>query len=249
MEAKGVESFFNEVNIMKQINHQHLLKLYEVWENSHSFFYVMELANAGSLQNRISQAKKQKNDKIYNNQTSILNEQEIQTSMKQLLQALVYLQEKNIIHRDIKPDNILFKKIVNKQKNTEQLSALFVDFGLSTKSNLKEYLYYKCGTPGYISPEIIQQKSGNKEAQSTQSDMFQLGVVLYNMYILLVFYIYLFQLQGQLQNLYLSLQMQNNFYNQIKNVQQIQKAKIFQNIVNMVKKKNQIKTKIKVKSI
>ena len=52
------------------------------------------------------------------------------------------------MHRDIKPENILFK-----EKNNFK-SLRLTDFGLATKVDVKSYLYPKCGTPGYVAPEI-----------------------------------------------------------------------------------------------
>lgn len=61
------------------------------------------------------------------------------------------------MHRDIKPDNIMFQS----KHNTH---CILADFGLATFQNEKEYLYPKCGTPGYVAPEVINLK-GTKEEQ------------------------------------------------------------------------------------
>ena len=53
-----------------------------------------------------------------------------------------------MMHRDLKPENIMFSK-----KNT--LDGLkIVDFGLATSCDVEEFLYLKCGTPGYVAPEV-----------------------------------------------------------------------------------------------
>jgi serine/threonine protein kinase len=52
------------------------------------------------------------------------------------------------MHRDLKPENIMLRG--------DSLDPVIVDFGLSTNSDLKEYLFFRCGTPGYVAPEIIQ---------------------------------------------------------------------------------------------
>ncbi|KAL4432630.1 hypothetical protein ABPG74_004923 [Tetrahymena malaccensis] len=199
-EDKGSEAFFNEINLMKQINHPHLLKLYEVWESMHSFYYVIELANGGSLMDRISLAKRAKKKGLEKEKDSgAFTENEIRQYIKQLTSGLMHLKERKIMHRDIKPDNILLRKVPVYQNlktpKTQHLSAntiqqpkqykyeaIIVDFGLGTPQDIKEYLFPKCGTPGYVAPEIINLKGDLTKARyTTQCDMFSIGATFYFM--------------------------------------------------------------------
>jgi len=59
---------------------------------------------------------------------------------------------------------------------------IIVDFGLAVKSDAKSYLFPKCGTPGYVAPEIMRLKS-KEEKYSNLCDMFSLGVVFHKLYI------------------------------------------------------------------
>ena len=68
--------------------------------------------------------------------------------MHQLLRGLAYLHSKNIVHRDIKPENILLRE-------RGSLEVVIGDLGLATAIDAEEYLYTKCGTPGYVAPEIF----------------------------------------------------------------------------------------------
>lgn len=87
-------------------------------------------------------------------------DEKISIIMRKLLEILVYLKSKSIIHRDIKPANILF---VNKfdWARVNRINSLLidnfclVDFGLATKTKDKDMIYFKCGTPGFLAPEIL----------------------------------------------------------------------------------------------
>eukprot|EP00828_Plagiopyla_frontata_P020399 TRINITY_DN2608_c0_g1_i6.p2 TRINITY_DN2608_c0_g1~~TRINITY_DN2608_c0_g1_i6.p2 ORF type:complete len:133 (-),score=18.20 TRINITY_DN2608_c0_g1_i6:277-675(-) len=88
--------------------------------------------------------------------------------MHNLLRALIYLEHKNLMHRDLKPENILIR---NEDDITDVIVA---DFGLSEYQGQQPYLFKKCGTPGYISPEILLGLE-----QSPKVDIFSAGVILY----------------------------------------------------------------------
>lgn len=68
--------------------------------------------------------------------------------MAGLLKGLHHLYKNRVMHRDIKPENIMIRK--------ENMEPVIVDFGLSTNVDLPEYLFFRCGTPGYVAPEIIR---------------------------------------------------------------------------------------------
>ena len=90
--------------------------------------------------------------------------------MKLLLTALHYLHKNNIIHRDLKPDNILLRNSNNYE------SAIIADLGLAIKSTERPYLFPKCGTPGYVAPEVINIEDLN-DIYDPVCDVFSLGVI------------------------------------------------------------------------
>lgn len=59
------------------------------------------------------------------------------------------MHNRRIMHRDIKPENIMIR-------SSGSLSPVIVDFGLATFADIDEYLFFRCGTPGYVAPEIIE---------------------------------------------------------------------------------------------
>jgi calcium-dependent protein kinase len=61
--------------------------------------------------------------------------------MKGILRGLAEMARKNLIHRDLKPDNVILSK-----------EPIIIDFGLATVADDPNYLFVRCGTPGYVAP-------------------------------------------------------------------------------------------------
>lgn len=80
----------------------------------------------------------------------------------------------NIMHRDLKPENIMFKE-------TNDLSSLrIVDFGLATRTTAQTYPFPKCGTPGYVAPEIANLKDLTYKYDKI-CDIFSVGCIFYKL--------------------------------------------------------------------
>ena len=80
------------------------------------------------------------------------------------------MNERNIMHRDLKPENLLFK-IQN-----DYSTITIADFGLATFINLKKFMFTRCGTPGYVAPEVINIKDENK-IYGPECDIYSLGII------------------------------------------------------------------------
>ena len=94
--------------------------------------------------------------------------------MKNILKTILEIHNHHIIHRDLKPENILMT-------DSEDLTSIIIaDFGLATfdKTIEKEFVLPKCGTPGFLAPEVIKYKNGNKYYDQ-KVDIFSLGVVFF----------------------------------------------------------------------
>ncbi|CAD8194329.1 unnamed protein product [Paramecium octaurelia] len=150
-EDQALDIVKTEVSILKQLNHQNIIKVLEVYENDQTFWIVQEFVAGTPL----SETLKQK-----------LPSDQIKTIMIGLLNTISYLQSQKIVHRDIKPENIIIQK---------DNSIKVIDFGFA--ANLKfGSVSSVCGTPGYYAPEVLRQKES-----SYNSDMFSVGVVLFNL--------------------------------------------------------------------
>lgn len=87
-----------------------------------------------------------------------------------MLLGLEHLRQKRIIHRDLKLENILIR--IKNGKREFVLS----DFGLAIWAGENNPIFYKCGTPGYIAPEVLAS-DGEKIPFTHVSDIFSLGVI------------------------------------------------------------------------
>jgi len=109
---KNMDKFKQEILILQQLDHPHVLKLYEYFEDKKNIYLVTELCRGGELFDRIIEAE-------------FFSEKEAARIFKQILQSLNYCHKQNIAHRDLKPENFLFE-------TTDADSDLkIIDFGLS----------------------------------------------------------------------------------------------------------------------
>jgi calcium-dependent protein kinase len=88
--------------------------------------------------------------------------------MKGILEGLKTMHANNIMHRDIKPDNILLRR-------ENDYDCVIVDFGLAEIVS-EEYLFVRCGTPGYVAPEVVNLKDRNAR-YTCACDIFSLGII------------------------------------------------------------------------
>lgn len=82
--------------------------------------------------------------------------------------GLNYLESLDIIHRDLKPENIVFRD------KEDQHEVVIVDFGFATKVDHYKNLFTRCGTPGYVAPEVLNDFPYNWKA-----DVFSAGIIFY----------------------------------------------------------------------
>lgn len=137
MDEKAQGKVVQEIKILRGLSHKNIVKILEVFENKKYVFIVTDFAAKGDVLQ-------------YMKEHGIFKENKARYIAAQILNGLEYIHEKNILHRDIKLDNILLDK---------EFKVRICDFGVSRfmpKSNhsIKE----RCGTPAYIAPEIIKNQ-------------------------------------------------------------------------------------------
>ena len=164
MNEESKKQIYNEASIMKKLFHPNVILFKEVIiDKKLDYFYIiMEYADDGDLNKKIKQQKNKKISEKY------FPEETIVKYFYQICQGINYIHSKNVIHRDIKSQNIFL---------TKNGSIKIGDFGIAkalskTNSNAMTVI----GTPYYFSPEII-----NGEPYNYKTDIWSLGVVLYEL--------------------------------------------------------------------
>ena len=164
MKEDNKKQIYNEASIMKKLFHPNIISFKDVFKDTKLdyFYIVMEYANDGDLSKKIkTQKQKTYGDKYF-------SEEKILQYFDQICRGLQYIHSKNIIHRDIKTQNIFLMK---------NGKVKIGDFGISKAlTNTKNNASTIIGTPYYFSPEII-----NGEPYNYKTDIWSLGVVLYEM--------------------------------------------------------------------
>lgn len=151
-----------EIAIVKSLQHPHLVKTYDVFRDlkKQKIYIVMEYVAGGELFARVA-----------NERGSLIREGDAIRVARNLLTGVIYLHERNIVHRDIKLENVLCMD-ADEQKPVQVKLA---DFGLSSKLSGKDCLCRShVGTSFYIAPEIIKRKDYGESV-----DLWAIGVLLY----------------------------------------------------------------------
>jgi calcium-dependent protein kinase len=102
-----------------------------------------------------------------------LEPEETRTILEGLLKGLAHLARCRIIHRDLKPENVMFRR-------GQGWEVAICDFGLATYADEERYLFVRCGTPGFVAPEIINIRDMTTKSHPI-SDIFSAGVIFHHL--------------------------------------------------------------------
>ena len=153
-DEKALENFYREARACARLNHTNIVHIYSFDEWEGQQYLVMELADHGSLDARIEKLR-------------LLQELDMLDIGIKIASALDLALKHDLLHRDIKPGNILF--------NADHEPKL-IDFGLARKADVEhEVEDVTWGTPYYVAPEKIK-----REPETFLSDMYSLGATLYH---------------------------------------------------------------------
>jgi len=143
MKAQDRLDLDKEVRILRMMNHKNIIRIYGYYQDRLSFYVVMELMHGGHVLDRIEKRKS-------------YTEKDARDACKQIFEAVAYCHSNKVVHRDIKPDNMLLMSLNN---DTEIKLA---DFGFATFASSEDSLKTQCGTPHYVAPEILLEKNYGK---------------------------------------------------------------------------------------
>ncbi|XP_006246559.1 serine/threonine-protein kinase ULK2 isoform X2 [Rattus norvegicus] len=150
-----------EIKILKELQHENIVALYDVQELPNSVFLVMEYCNGGDLADYL-QAK------------GTLSEDTIRVFLHQIAAAMRILHSKGIIHRDLKPQNILLSYASRRKSNVSGIRIKIADFGFARYLHSNTMAATLCGSPMYMAPEVIMSQHYDAKA-----DLWSIGTVIY----------------------------------------------------------------------
>ncbi|XP_030851438.1 serine/threonine-protein kinase Nek8 [Strongylocentrotus purpuratus] len=151
------QSALNEVKVLSMLDHPNIIEYYENFLEDKALMIVMEYAEGGTVFEYLQQRG-----------NALIEEDEVLRLMAQILLSMKHVHSKQILHRDLKTQNIL----LNRDCDVIKIG----DFGISKILSSKSKAFTVVGTPSYISPELCEGKPYNQK-----SDMWAIGCVLYEL--------------------------------------------------------------------
>uniref|UniRef100_A0A3Q1JQ25 non-specific serine/threonine protein kinase n=2 Tax=Anabas testudineus TaxID=64144 RepID=A0A3Q1JQ25_ANATE len=153
LDDENLKKIFREVQIMKLLKHPHIIRLYQVMETERMIYLVTEYASGGEIFDHLVAHGR-------------MAEKDARKKFKQIVAAVHFCHCRNIVHRDLKAENLLLD---------HNLNIKIADFGFSNIFSRGQLLKTWCGSPPYAAPELFE----GKEYDGPKVDIWSLGVVLY----------------------------------------------------------------------
>jgi len=150
-----------ETKLLKKLNHERIIKLYDVVNTKKYLFIFTELCEGGSLKDFII-------SKYNSNNNYFMKDSECAIIIRNIIQGVEYLANNGIIHRDLKPENIMFRK------ENDINSLVLCDFGLAGEILGNTFIENKCGTLIFMAPEVIMNRP-----YDSLVDIWSVGIIMY----------------------------------------------------------------------
>ncbi|KAJ3590920.1 hypothetical protein NHX12_008868 [Muraenolepis orangiensis] len=136
LDDENLKKIFREVQIMKMLRHPHIIRLYQVMETERMIYLVTEYASGGEIFDHLVAHGR-------------MAEKDARTKFKQIVAAVHFCHCRNIVHRDLKAENLLLD---------HNLNIKIADFGFSNLFSRGQLLKTWCGSPPYAAPELFEGK-------------------------------------------------------------------------------------------
>lgn len=157
--ARRQKQAIREAKLLRTLNHPSIVKVCETFDAPFKFHIVMELVTGGSLRELLTEQS-----------SPGLGEVMSREFYEQICVGICYCHARNVVHRDLKLENILLDSATGRPK--------IIDFGFALQlQSADQKLRVFCGTPSYMAPELVM----GKEYSGFSTDMWALGVVLFGM--------------------------------------------------------------------
>lgn len=163
VEKKNEKYAMREISILSSIKHKRVVEMVDFIRKKEKICIILEFANCGTLETFIRKIKYE---------DCLVSMRSVWSILAQLADGISYLHKRFVVHRDIKPGNILL--IENRLPSESFLSVKICDFGLSIKTCDTPLRAAMVGTLWYMAPEIVK-----KEAYTSNIDIWSLGVTIY----------------------------------------------------------------------
>ncbi|CAK9182880.1 unnamed protein product [Ilex paraguariensis] len=150
-----IDQIQREISVMRLVRHPNIVEIKEVMATKAKIFFIMEYVKGGELFAKVARGK--------------LEEDQARKYFQQLISAVDFCHSRGVSHRDLKPENLLLD---------ENGDLKISDFGLSAlPEQLRNdgLLHTQCGTPAYVSPEVLRRKGYD----GAKADIWSCGVILY----------------------------------------------------------------------
>jgi calcium-dependent protein kinase len=149
----------DEIEILKNLDHPDIVRIMEFYNTESSYYIINEFCPGGELYDQIN---------------NVFSETQIAVMFRQILSGLAYLHSNNIVHRDLKLENILIKEVEKSKETNEDLFVLkIIDFGTAKIFDKNKHARAIVGSSYYIAPEVLNKK------YSFECDLWSAGVILY----------------------------------------------------------------------
>ncbi|GKY96532.1 hypothetical protein MPSEU_000612800 [Mayamaea pseudoterrestris] len=148
-------AIYDEVAILSSLTHPHIVPIIDFFDEKDCYFIIMELMSGGDLFDRIGKKKS-------------YSEADARDLIVKMLKAVAYCHARKIAHCDMKPKNLLL------MSDDNDSFIKLADFGFAARVHEPNSLSKQCGTPFFVSPEILMRKGYDQ-----QSDMWSVGCIVY----------------------------------------------------------------------
>jgi len=181
LDKKTFQSLESEISILKKFQHENIVQLIDCFKSKNHVHLIMEFCSLGDLAKYL---KSRKEISELKGSAGGLEENIVRNFMSQFVSALKFMRSQNLIHRDIKPQNLLLQSpSAYYQAGISEVNHIYpilkvADFGFARSLPSQSMAETLCGSPLYMAPELLKYQKYDAKA-----DLWSVGMVLYEMLI------------------------------------------------------------------